>query len=102
MIELKDMSFSYGAHQVLRGVSFDVPAGKVTTVLGANGSGKTTLLYLMTKNLKPQQGSICLEGRDIRILSLKDFARKAALLNQVHALGSDMTAEQLVTLGRTP
>jgi iron complex transport system ATP-binding protein len=102
MMQLEDLSFSYGAHEVLRRVSFEVMSGKVTTVLGANGSGKTTLLYLMTKNLILQKGSIRLEGTDIRLLGLKDFARKAALVNQMHALGSDMAVAQLVALGRTP
>jgi iron complex transport system ATP-binding protein len=102
MIRVENLSFSYGSHEVLRDVSFSIEEGKVTTVLGANGSGKTTLFYLMTKNLVPASGRILLDGADIRLLRLKDFARRAALVNQMHTLGADMTVEQLVALGRTP
>ncbi|MDR2106707.1 MAG: ABC transporter ATP-binding protein [Coriobacteriales bacterium] len=102
MMRVEGLSFSYGAHEVLRNVSFEVAPGKVTTVLGANGSGKTTLFYLMTKNLIPQAGRIQLDGTDIGRLRFKDFARRVALVNQMHRLGADMTVKQLVALGRTP
>jgi iron complex transport system ATP-binding protein len=98
----ENLSFAYGSHEVVRKATFSIAAGKVTTVLGANGSGKTTLFYLLTKNLKAGSGRILLEGRDIRLLRLKDFAQRVSLVNQIHALASDMTVVRLVSLGRTP
>lgn len=101
-MEIKNLSFSYGNNPVLEDVSFVVPEGKVTTVLGSNGSGKSTLFYLMTQNLPIQGGGIYLDGRNIRDIRLKDFAKKVAIVNQTNAVSGDITVEKLVGYGRTP
>ena len=101
-MEIKHLSFSYGNNQVLEDVSFTVPDGKITTVLGSNGSGKSTLFYLMTKNLPLQGGEILLEGRKIRDIKLKEFAKKVAIVNQTNTVSGDITVEKLVGYGRTP
>ena len=58
--EVQNLSFSYGEHQVLQEMSFSLQKGKITTLIGANGCGKSTLFQLLTRNLKPDQGEICL------------------------------------------
>ena len=57
---IKNLFFSYGRHEVLKGLSFELNKGKITTLIGANGCGKSTLFHLMTKNLKPYSGEITL------------------------------------------
>jgi iron complex transport system ATP-binding protein len=99
---VENISFSYGGRPVLRGVSFEVKTGKVTTLIGANACGKTTLLLLMTKNLKPDGGRVLLDGRDIAGIRLRDFARKAAVVHQKTAAPDDLSVEKLVAYGRTP
>ena len=56
----------YGPIMAMRGVSLEVPRGKIVTVLGANGAGKTTILKTISGVLDPQKGSIELEGKPIQ------------------------------------
>jgi len=99
---VKNLSFSYDDKQVLDDISFSIKEGKVTTIMGANGCGKTTLFHLMTKNLKPDKGSIYLENVNIDQMKLKEFARKVSIVHQSNTTWSDMTVEELVSYGRIP
>lgn len=101
-MRVENLSFSYGDNEVLRDVSFAVPPGKITTVLGSNGSGKSTLFYLMTKNLAARSGRVLLEGQDIGQIRLRDFARRVSIVNQTNTASADITVEKLVGYGRTP
>lgn len=65
MLEVKDLHSGYGRVPVLRGVSFTVQPGEILLILGANGAGKSTLLRTVSGFIKPQQGSVRLDGRDI-------------------------------------
>ena len=101
-IIVKDVSFSYGKNQILKGASLEIPKGKITTILGANGCGKSTLFSLMTKNLIPDRGRIFLGKKNISNLRLNEFALKAAIVHQYNTTADDMTVERLVSFGRTP
>lgn len=101
-MEVRDLKFSYGKNKVLKGVSLKIEEGKVTTILGANGCGKSTLFSLMTKNLFPNHGNIYLKGKNIQNLTLKEFARKAAIVQQYNTASDDITVENLIAFGRTP
>lgn len=101
-MELKNLSFQYGKQTVLQGVSARIKKGKITTIMGANGSGKTTLFSLMTKNLRPLDGAVYLNGQNIREIPLKDFSRKVAIVHQYNSAPSDTSVKTLVTYGRTP
>ena len=65
MLEVADLSVSYGAVQALRSVSFAAGPGAITAVLGANGAGKTTLLRTITGLVKPQAGSVRFDGEEL-------------------------------------
>jgi iron complex transport system ATP-binding protein len=101
-MEIRDLSFSYGSNRVLSEISFTVPTGGVTSILGSNGSGKSTLFYLMTKNLRPQSGQILLDGRDIRNIRARDYAQQVSIVNQANTINGDITVERIVGYGRTP
>lgn len=101
-MEVQELSFAYGAHQVLSDVSFVVPKGQVTSILGSNGSGKSTLFYLMTKNLHQQKGRILLGGRDIRSIRVREYARHVSIVNQSNSVNGDLSVKRLVSYGRTP
>src|SRR4051794_11967623 len=64
-LEVKDLVTSYGAIKALSGVSFTVPAGSITAVLGANGAGKSSLLRSLSGLVKPRSGSVLLGGKEI-------------------------------------
>ena len=56
MLEIKDLHVSYGGIQALRGVSLNVPDGKIVTLIGANGAGKSTLMRTISGLVKAQSG----------------------------------------------
>lgn len=62
MIEVKDLSFSYGKIQALRNISFSVEEGSITALIGANGAGKSTLMKCIAGLQRPQNGSITYNG----------------------------------------
>ena len=65
MLEIKDLHVSYGGIQALRGVSLNVPDGKIVTLIGANGAGKSTLMRTISGLVKAQSGSILWNGQEI-------------------------------------
>ncbi len=111
-MEVRNLMFAYDtktrgidgklANKILDGVSFQINRGKITTLLGANGCGKTTLFNLMTKNLIPLRGKVLLDGRSIRHMKQRDFARRVAIVHQNNQAAADITVEKLVACGRTP
>lgn len=99
---VKNLSFAYDKHEVLKGLDLELSEGKITTLIGANGCGKSTLFNLMTKNLKPDAGEIYLRDKNISQLRLKDFAREVAIVHQYNTAPVDLSVEKLVSYGRTP
>lgn len=88
--------------RIFDGLDLDIREGVVTTLIGANGSGKSTLFNLLTKNLKPQAGSIFLRAGDVSALCLKDFAKLVAIVHQRNSAPGDLSVEKLVGYGRYP
>ena len=101
-MEVKNVFFSYGKNEILKGASLKIEKGKVTTIMGANGCGKSTLFSLMTKNLVPGKGKVLLGEKNIAHLRLNEFARKVAIVHQYNTAADDITVERLVSFGRTP
>lgn len=102
MVSIEHLTFSYGDEPVLNDLSIKIKDGVITTLLGANGCGKTTLLQLMTKNLKPTSGAIRLDERELGDISVKEFARRAAIVHQKNIAPDDLSVERLVSYGRLP
>lgn len=65
-VEFRDVRFSYGRGEVLRGVSFVVRPGKKTAVVGASGAGKSTIARLLFRFYDPQEGAVLIDGQDLR------------------------------------
>lgn len=99
-MEVKGLEFSYGKEKVLKNISFQIPRGKITTLIGANGCGKSTLFNVMTKNLKPHRGSVFLEDKNINEIHLKQFAKQVSIVHQYNTAPNDLTVEKLVGYGR--
>lgn len=102
MLTVKNLSFSYGGPAVLDDLNLQFRDGVITTLLGANGCGKSTLLNLLTKNLAHGSGEIVLDGMELDTISIKSFARKAAIVHQKNTAPDDLTVERLVNYGRLP
>jgi branched-chain amino acid transport system ATP-binding protein len=65
ILSVKDLKVNYGGIEAVKGISFDVPAGQIVTLIGANGAGKSTTLKAIAGLVKPRSGSIVLGGDDI-------------------------------------
>ena len=65
MLKIEGLSVSYGGIKAVRNISFDVPDGKIVTLIGANGAGKTTTLRAISGLVKPQSGKILFNDEDI-------------------------------------
>ena len=66
MLNIKDLSTSYGSIKAIKGIDIDVPEGSIVSLIGANGAGKTTTMKSLVGLLKPQAGQIKFQGREIR------------------------------------
>ena len=69
MIKATDIHKSYGALEVLRGVSLEVSRGEVVSIVGASGAGKTTLLQILGTLSKADRGSVEIDGQDVSSLA---------------------------------
>ena len=65
MIEVKNITKSYGNKKVVDNVSLNIQEGKITSFIGPNGAGKSTLLSIMSRLLKRDFGEVLLDGKDI-------------------------------------
>ncbi len=99
MIELKDISKSFGDRTVVENVSFTFQTGKTNLVIGESGSGKTTLLKIMVGLHQPDTGSVIYDGRDFTALNEKEkqtVRKEIGMLFQGGALFDSMNLEQNV------
>lgn len=88
-IDFKDVSFGYGEKLVLKHVSFSVQPGEVVAVVGSTGAGKTTLVNLLNRFYDVFEGSVMVDGVDVRELSLSDLRRSIGWVPQEAYLFSD-------------
>jgi phospholipid/cholesterol/gamma-HCH transport system ATP-binding protein len=94
LIEFRDLTFGYGERAILDGVSFTVPRGKVTALMGASGGGKTTVLRVIGGQAKAQRGEALFEGSNIATLDqngLYTLRRRLGMLFQFGALFTDLS-----------
>lgn len=101
MIEIKDLSFSYGKRDILRDISFQVQPGECVGILGNNGAGKSTLITCINRIRMPKSGQVLIGGRDIHRLRRSELARKVAYVAQKNEL-TNATVFDCILLGRTP
>ncbi len=94
LVEFRNVTFGYGARAILDGVSFSVPRGKVTALMGASGGGKTTVLRLVGGQARAQRGEVLFDGNDVAKLNTKALylaRRRMGMLFQFGALFTDMS-----------
>lgn len=96
MIQLKNITKSFGALQVLRGIDLSVEEGQVVSIVGPSGAGKTTLLQIMGTLDKADGGQVIINGQDISALNQKKLSRfrnkHLGFVFQFHQLLPEFTA----------
>ncbi|WP_274650467.1 ABC transporter ATP-binding protein [Paenibacillus humicola] len=102
VLEAKGLGLSYGDAFIFEDLDLAIPKEKITVFIGSNGCGKSTLLRSMARLLKPQRGSVVLDGGDIAGMSTKEVARKLSILPQGPTVPEGFTVLQLVKQGRYP
>lgn len=102
IIELRDTTYRYADRNVLDHVDARIESGAFYAVMGANGCGKTTLLRLVSALLHPQQGTVKVDGRDVRQYSARQLAQRIAFVRQQPQTDFDFSAFETVLMGRSP
>jgi ATP-binding cassette subfamily B protein len=98
-IELKDVTFAYGDHDVLRGVNLKIPQGGVTALVGPSGSGKTTVSRLIARFWDVQSGEITVGGKDVREIEPARLMTYMSFVFQDVVLFND-TVRNNIAIGR--
>ncbi|MBO6825284.1 MAG: heme ABC transporter ATP-binding protein [Sneathiella sp.] len=100
MLRAENVSFSVHGKEILNGISLDVEASEIVSILGPNGAGKSTLLKCLAGFQPTSQGSISINGADVKKLSGAELAGLRAVLTQQVSIGFPISAREVVALGR--
>jgi phospholipid/cholesterol/gamma-HCH transport system ATP-binding protein len=94
IVAVKDLHFSYGDLRLLRGLSLDIARGQVVAILGGSGCGKSTLLKIIGGQLRPQSGTVLVEGKNIHQLgadALYKLRLEMGMMFQTSGLFTDLS-----------
>ena len=102
MIELDNITRSFGSLQVLKGISLNIDRGEVVSITGPSGAGKTTLLQIMGSLDRPNGGKVLYDGQDITKMSEKEISafrnKHIGFVFQFHQLLPEFTALENITI----
>lgn len=101
ILEVGGVSFAYRSSKILEGVSLGVAPGEIVSVMGPNGVGKSTLIKCIDAILRGYEGTLLVDGEDVRLMSSRDRASRIAYVTQ-ESTGSRMKVFESVLLGRKP
>ena len=100
LLSVRDLHVSYGAIKAVRGISFDINEGEIVTLIGANGAGKSTTLNTVAGLIKPESGSVELEGTSlVGVPAHKVLQRGLALCPEGRRVFTQMTVAENLEMG---
>lgn len=102
LLNINDISFSYGTNQILKNISVSVKPGEILGIIGANGSGKSTLINVISGVLKPNSGTIEYLGENILKCGPQERARLVSVVPQSRYIPPYFTVYEVISMGRTP
>ena len=104
ILSLENIHFRYYPDDpnVLSNLSLEIPAGKVTAILGPNGTGKTTLLHILLGLLKPLKGVVKVSGKSHKQYSRRELSQMIGLVPQFESIPFNFSVFEYVLLGRSP
>ncbi|MCR4821746.1 MAG: ABC transporter ATP-binding protein [Treponema sp.] len=100
MLQVKDLTVSYGSILALKGISFDVKKGEIISLIGANGAGKTTTLHSISNLIKKQSGSVIFKGEDITNLAADKIVKSGLIhVPEGRRVFSNLTVKENLEMG---
>jgi iron complex transport system ATP-binding protein len=103
VLEIKNATFSYdGKDNIFEDINLNVEKGDVVCILGPNGSGKTTLIKCLNKITELSEGTVCINGKDIKDISRREIALNIGYVPQNHVSTFAFTVLDVVLMGRAP
>jgi len=100
LLSVKDLQVNYGGIEAVKGISFDVPEGKIVTLIGANGAGKSTTLKSIVGLVKPRSGSIIFNGEELVGKDTTNIVSKGiTLVPEGRRVFADMTVLENIKIG---
>jgi subfamily B ATP-binding cassette protein MsbA len=98
-IEFRNVSFSYEEEPILKEINMEIKKGEVIAIVGESGGGKTTLAHLIPRFFDPSEGSVLIDGIDLREVTLKSLRSQIAMVTQHTVLFND-TVRNNIAYGR--
>ena len=100
ILEIKDLQVRYGGIEAVKGISLEVPEGKIVTLIGANGAGKSSTLRTISGLVKPAAGSILFNGEDITGMDANEIVKRGiTLVPEGRRIFPDMTVLENLKIG---
>jgi branched-chain amino acid transport system ATP-binding protein len=100
MLKINNLNVFFGGIHALKGISFDVPKGKVITLIGANGAGKSTTLRTICGLIKPQMGKIKFDNKELTNLPTNKIVKKGvAMIPEGRKIFSNLSVQENLSLG---
>ncbi|TFG93117.1 MAG: ABC transporter ATP-binding protein [Candidatus Atribacteria bacterium] len=100
MLKINDLNVFFGGIHALKGISFDVPKGKIITLIGANGAGKSTTLRTICGLIKPRGGKIKFDNKEITNIPTDKIVKKGiALIPEGRKIFPNLTVQENLSLG---
>lgn len=96
------LTLAYENNNIIEGLDLNIPLHSITVLVGSNGCGKSTLLKSFARLLRPKQGTILLNGKDIHQQATAHVAKQLSILPQSPLVPEGLTVYQLVRMGRYP
>lgn len=102
MIEIKNVSLSYGKTEVLSDIDLQIREQGLTSIIGPNGAGKSSMLSVLNRFQRPTTGQVLIDGEEIHLVDKTALAKRMSILRQDNHIEARITVEDLVCFGRFP
>jgi len=102
VLEAKNITYRVGNRELISQVSISFAQGKMHLIIGPNGAGKSTLIKVLSRSLRPQEGTVLYDDVDIHRANESDLAKRRAVLSQAVEVAFPLTVSEVVMMGRYP